>query len=167
LERNGSCQNTTSGPGESRHKIACKRPAKNTQRIAETFDEQVAKNYSDAIAIERAFDEVYKIKDKKIKEKEEVRYQGKRFCFVEGNFLDYKIVLKKGEYDLAKKWFDTDLYESVTFFLKNFVSPKLDSSSTIDCYTECYCKNTLIRANPMFKNKRTLKDWIFVDFEEL
>jgi hypothetical protein len=167
LERNGSCQNTTSGPGESRHKIACKRPAKNTQRIAETFDEQVAKNYSDAIAIERAFDEVYKIKDKKIKEKEEVRYQGKRFCFVEGNLLDYKIVLKKGEYDLAKKWFDTDLYESVTFFLKNFVSPKLDSSSTIDCYTECYCKDTLIRANPMFKNKRAWNDWIFVDFEDI
>jgi len=34
LRRNIVPQNTSSGPGESRHKIACKQPAKNTLRIA-------------------------------------------------------------------------------------------------------------------------------------
>jgi hypothetical protein len=54
LLRNGSCQNTTSGPGESRHKVACKRPAKNTQRIAAKFENQLGKQYVDALVIDRA-----------------------------------------------------------------------------------------------------------------
>jgi len=58
LKRNGVCQNTTSGPGESRHKIACKQPARNTQRIADLFEGQLGTQYADNVIIDRTQAEI-------------------------------------------------------------------------------------------------------------
>ena len=51
--------NFDSSIGESHHKVFAKKPAKNTQRRKEVFEEQTARRQIDNLVIDRAYDMIY------------------------------------------------------------------------------------------------------------
>jgi hypothetical protein len=174
LKRNGVCQNTTSGPGEHRHISTCKRPGKNTQRIAETFEPQVGKNYIDNLKIDKAIKEI-RVETNSIAHQRNI-FSGKRY-FIHDNILyDYKRKIGKKTFEQADEWFDTTLMNNVLNFVERFQSFNPNVGSLI-FYTECRhtilcCDNItfqtyLIRANPMYKNKRCWHDWWYCDFDNI
>jgi hypothetical protein len=121
LKRNGVCQNTTTGPGEHRHISACKRPGKNTQRIAETFEPQVGKNYNTSLKVDKAMKELpeeaaSRVYDQNI-------FTGKRFFLQKNVLYDYKKKKEKKTFDEADEWFDKMLMDNFFYFGNHFEQP--------------------------------------------
>lgn len=160
--RNGVCQNTSSGPGETRHKSACKKPAKYTQRIAQKFLRQLGEKYTDSLLIERAANEA-KVTEVQKKHNDVPKFSAKRFFFERDAFYDLKRKMKHNQYERTTEWFDEDLQCGVEIYLKElFEDGCLAEDAIIDCYTECKIGETLIRANPLYKNERPWHDWVNV-----
>ena len=172
LKRNGVCQNTTSGPGESRHKIACKQPARNTQRIADLFEGQLGAQYADNVVIDRTEAEfaVTYMKDKDMDmpyvNNLNTVFQSKRFFYEDGCIYDYTKRISNNEFERSSQWDDPKLLESVEDFIECNIAPFVDDAR-MDLYTICKHKGTIYRASPLYKDKFAWNDWAYIDASEM
>ena len=166
--RNGVCQNTTSGPGESRHKVACKQPAKNTQRIADLFEGQLGNQYADNVVIDRTMVEISKNVNERPSQSHtdnEPIFQSKRFFYEDKYIYDMSKKHIGGSFQKSDQWFDKKLLADVETFIEEVIAPSLPKGR-IYLYTMCKQNNVIYRASPLYKNKRGWNDWANIDCDD-
>ena len=164
IERNGVCSNTSSGPGESRHKQACKRPAKNTQRIADKFEMQLGKQYADALVIDRGALDILKTKEVQKLNSNHLKLEAPRFIMLDEDIMDLKSrkwnkTTGTWKYNDTKQWFDEQMKRDIIDFMISHVNGHIYYEETI-FYTKLVKNKTIYRANPMYKNERAWHDWV-------
>ena len=169
LKRNGVCQNTTSGPGESRHKIACKQPARNTQRIADLFEGQLGTQYADNVVIDRTFAEISAQKNDTTPPSKNSTgliaqpiFQSKRFFYQSGKIRDFQQKIGVNRYARSREWYTPKLRDNVEDYLESEVAPFVEQGSIV-LFTMCKHNGIIYRASPLYKNKRAWNDWAYIN----
>ena len=167
--RNGVCQNTSSGPGESGHKTKCKQPSKLTQRVYEKFEMQTAMRGTDHILIDRALEDIVSRDDKlnsvwndQTRDLDDVNvtYSGRNYvCDASGIYTIYHNKVQRD----SVVWADPELQASIHSLICNKVLPNVDSDEVF-LITQCKRNGVLFRAHPFYKGVTSWQDWAYIDW---
>jgi hypothetical protein len=164
LLRNGVCQNTTSGPSETRHKFHCKRPAKNTQRIVSLFDNQVAAQYANSIVIDRATSEIELktcVNKASVVSASTPKLSSPRFFYENEKLYDLHHKAADGTFKLVDKWPDMKAQRDILNLIKDAIAP-YTSQKRITLFTVCKHNNVIYRANPIYQKNKAWNDWAYL-----
>ena len=165
--RFGSMANFDSSIGESHHKVFAKKPAKNTQRRKEVFEEQTARRQIDNLVIDRAYDMIYpdaRYCDKTSQQNGSVSMNKNKvieFCGVINNMV-YTNDCKTNR--PICNWKDTVfcnqlLKELFSAIEQGYLKPP------IKFFTQHNRSGNIFRADPQFqKTKEPWYDWVMVNW---
>ena len=169
--RNGVCQNSSSGPGESRHKSSCKQPAKLTQRVYDKFEMQSATMCTDHIVIDRAHNEIISRSVSNPSSREggcvintvasNIIYQGRSYVCDRNGIYHYS---RDQCHTKEATWNDESLQNSIYELLRDQVFPHVNGNC-IHLLTECKREGVLFRAHPAYKDKEAWQDWAYINWE--
>ena len=169
--RNGVCQNSSSGPGESRHKSSCKQPAKLTQRVYDKFEMQSATRCTDHIVIDRAHNEIISRSVSNPSNREggcvintvasNIIYQGRSYVCDRNGIYHYS---RDQCHTKEATWNDESLQNSIYELLRDQVFPHVNGNC-IHLLTECKREGVLFRAHPAYKDKEAWQDWAYINWE--
>jgi hypothetical protein len=170
--RNGVCQNTSSGPGESGHKAKCKQPSKLTQRVYDKFEYQTAIRCTDHIVIDRAQaeivcrDSISKTNPRTLNGEDgsdvNINYCGRTYvCNDSGIFSTYHNQSKRE----ISEWMDLELQASIHALIREHILPNVHGNE-VSLLTQCKRNGIIFRAHPCYKGKTAWQDWAYIDWED-